>query len=44
MAEVGASCLALEAGACIFFEMESALDYANRHDIAIIAQPGPTRG
>ena len=41
MAEVEASCLAMEAGACIFFEMESALHFANRHDIAIIALPGP---
>jgi len=39
MAEVGASCLALEAGACIFFEMEAAIEFADSHGITILARP-----
>jgi DUF1009 family protein len=36
MAEVGATCLAFEAGGCIFFEQREALDFANAHGIALL--------
>jgi hypothetical protein len=39
MDEVGASCLAVEAEACIFFEMDAAVEFADRHDMAIIVLP-----
>lgn len=39
MAEVGASCLAVEAEACLFFEMAAAVEFANRHSITIIVLP-----
>ena len=39
MAEVGATCLAFEAGGCIFFEQREALDFANAHGIALLGLP-----
>jgi DUF1009 family protein len=39
MSEVGASCLAVEAGGCIFFEQERTLELADEHGIGIIVLP-----
>ena len=39
MAEVGATCLAVEAGGCIFFEQNRALEFAEANGIAIISLP-----
>lgn len=36
MVAVGASCLAIEAGRCLFFDRAETLDFANTHDIAIV--------
>jgi len=37
MAEAGATCLAVEAGGCIFFDQEQTVRFADKHGIAIIA-------
>lgn len=44
MAAVKASCLALQAGECLFFDQDAALRFANEHSMAIIALPacGPS--
>jgi DUF1009 family protein len=39
MAEVGATCLAVEAGGCIFFEQERTLEFADTNGIAIVSLP-----
>ena len=39
MAEVGATCLAVEAGGCIFFEQGRTLEYADKTGIAIVSLP-----
>ena len=39
MVDVGATCLAVEAGGCIFFEQERTLEFANEKGIAIISLP-----
>lgn len=44
MSEVGASCLAVEAGGCIFFEQESTLRYADTNGIAVISLPATLPG
>ncbi len=42
MAEVGAVCLAMQAGGCIFFEQRQTLEFADKHDIVLLGLPGPT--
>lgn len=44
MAEVKASCLAIQAGKCLFFDLDETLHVANAHHISIVALPrgGPT--
>ncbi len=39
MAEAGATCLAYEAGACIFFEQDRAVAFADNHGITLIGLP-----
>jgi DUF1009 family protein len=39
MVEVGATCLAVEAGGCIFFEQDRTLAFADQKDISIISLP-----
>lgn len=39
MSEVGATCLAVEAGGCIFFEQGRTLEYADENGIAIVSLP-----
>ena len=39
MAEVGATCLAVEAGGCIFFEQGHTLEFADANGIAIVSLP-----
>lgn len=36
MAEVGATCLAVETGKCLFFEQEEAVSFANQQGISIV--------
>lgn len=42
MAEVGATCLAIQAGECLFFEQDEALRLANARRMSIIALPPPS--
>ncbi len=42
MAEAGATCLAFEAGGCIFFEQDKALEFADRHGLTLIGLPAST--
>ena len=39
MVDGGATCLAVEAGGCIFFEQERTLEFANKNGISIISLP-----
>ena len=39
MAEVGATCLAFEAGGCIFFDQQQTVDFANSHGITLLGLP-----
>lgn len=39
MVEVGATCLAVEAGGCIFFDQDRTLAFADRNSISIISLP-----
>ena len=39
MAEAGATCLAFEAGRCIFFEQDTALAFADSHGLTLIGLP-----
>jgi DUF1009 family protein len=39
MAEVGATCLAFEAGGCIFFEQDKALAFADSHGLTLTGLP-----
>ena len=42
MAEVGATCLAFEAGGCIFFEQQKTVDFANSHGITLLGLSAST--
>lgn len=42
MAEAGATCLAFEAGGCIFFERDKALAFADSHGLTLVGLPAAT--
>lgn len=43
MIRAGASCLALEAEECLFFDRQDAIDLADAHDISVVGYPSQER-